>query len=32
MRWPVEIRGEQVPGTGVQTGEVLDDWVAIDED
>ncbi|KAK0365282.1 hypothetical protein LTR91_017324 [Friedmanniomyces endolithicus] len=32
MRWPVEIRDQQVPGTGVQTGEVLDDWVAIDED
>ncbi|TKA67756.1 hypothetical protein B0A55_08439, partial [Friedmanniomyces simplex] len=29
MRWPVEIRSEKVPGTGVHTGELLDDWVAV---
>ncbi|KAK0290410.1 hypothetical protein LTR91_011234 [Friedmanniomyces endolithicus] len=32
MRWPVEICGQQVPGTGVQRGEILGDWVAIDRD
>ncbi|KAK5119572.1 hypothetical protein LTR85_007400 [Meristemomyces frigidus] len=31
MRWPVEVRGQVVPGTGVVVGEALGDWRAIED-
>ncbi|KAF2774376.1 hypothetical protein EJ03DRAFT_5633 [Teratosphaeria nubilosa] len=32
MRWPVEIRGQRVPGTGDEKPELLEDWKAVEEE
>jgi len=32
IRWPVTIKGQVVPGTGVVKGEVLKDWQAVEQD
>ncbi|KAH9845124.1 hypothetical protein Tdes44962_MAKER06843 [Teratosphaeria destructans] len=32
MRWPVEIRGQVVPGTGDDKEELLEDWKAVEEE